>query len=183
MAYQKPVAERYVATTRSTELAAVDNTPAVPPGHLNEVGQVIVRLPVASCVMNQLMVCPSFKLLKEGAVVTLAVNVVVKTLLREQSTAIAVAENVTATGAVWAKVNLPPTGVVVPIGPVGDARNEVNPAPLIVLDAARVVNEPVFGVVAPTVPLCGPENCTDAVAVVNAPVLGDVLPSGGGTAK
>jgi hypothetical protein len=65
--------------------------------------------------MNQLMLCPSFGLLMVGAVVTLAVNVVVKTLLKEQSTVIAVAENVTATGAVWAKVNLPPAGVVVPI--------------------------------------------------------------------
>jgi hypothetical protein len=71
--------------------------------------------------MNQLMVCPSFKLLRVGATDTLAVNVVVKTLLKAQSIAIAVAENVTATGAVWANVNLPPAGAVPPIA-AGEAR-------------------------------------------------------------
>ena len=59
VAYQNPVDERYVATSKSTELAAVLSTPAVAPGHLKLVGHVIVREPVASCVMNQLIVCPS----------------------------------------------------------------------------------------------------------------------------
>ena len=76
------------------------NTPAVPPGHLNEVGHVMVRLPVASCVMNQLIVWPSAGLLSVGAVVTLAVNVVAKTFDWAQFMAMAVAENVTVTGTV-----------------------------------------------------------------------------------
>lgn len=81
-------------------LAAVLRTPAVPPGHLNEEGHVMVREPVPSCVMNQFIVCPSPGLLKVGAVVTLAVNVVVNTLLRAQLSVIAVAWNVTADGVV-----------------------------------------------------------------------------------
>jgi hypothetical protein len=50
--------------------------------------------------MNQFIVCPSRGLLIVGAVVTLAVNVVVNTLDKAQSTVIAVALNVTATGVV-----------------------------------------------------------------------------------
>lgn len=91
-----------MAVTKSAALAAVLKTPDVPPGHLNEVGHVIVRPPVASWVMNQLMVCPSCGLLIVGATVTLAVKVVVNTLDNTQFTVIAVAENVTATGGVAA---------------------------------------------------------------------------------
>ena len=95
----------------------VESVGTVPPGHLNEVGHVIVREPVPSCVMNQLIVWPSFRFENVGAVVTLAVNVVVNTFASAQSIAIVVALNVTATGAVYAAVNRPRLGVVTPNGP------------------------------------------------------------------
>ena len=75
----------------------------MPPAHLKLVGQVIVLLPVPSCVMNQLIVWPSDGLLKVGAVVTLAVKVVVNTLDKLVFTVIAVAEKVTATTGVLAE--------------------------------------------------------------------------------
>ena len=74
--------------------------PALPPGHLNDVGQVIVRLPVPSCVMNQFTVCPSPGLDTVGALVTFAVNVVAKTFDCEASNVSAVAEKATAAGVV-----------------------------------------------------------------------------------
>ena len=91
----------------STALAVVVNVVGEPAAHLKDAGQVIVRPPVASCVINQLMVCPSEGLLSVGAVVTFAVNVVVNTLDSEQLTVIAVALNVTATDGVWALPEMP----------------------------------------------------------------------------
>jgi hypothetical protein len=49
-------------------------------------------------------------------------------------------------------VNVPAAAAVPPIAG-GDARYVENPVPLTVDEAARVVNDPVAGVVAPTVPL------------------------------
>jgi len=49
--------------------------------------------------------------------------------------------------------------------------------------AETVVNAPVEGVVAPTVPLCGPENCVFAVIVVPVMAAAAVPPIAGGEAK
>jgi hypothetical protein len=60
--------------------------------------------------------------------------------------------------------------------------------PLTVEDAASVVNDPVAGVVAPTVPLIGPLKATLAVivvppSVVNVPAAAAVPPMAGGEAR
>jgi hypothetical protein len=55
-----------------------------------------------------------------------------------------------------AVVNVPAAGVVPPIAG-GDARYVLKPVPLTVELAESVVNAPVDAVVAPTVPLRGPE--------------------------
>jgi hypothetical protein len=60
VAYQKPVAERYVATTRSTAPSVELIVGTVPPGHLNPVGHArVAAVPELGCVMNKLIVCPS----------------------------------------------------------------------------------------------------------------------------
>ena len=178
-----------MATSKSTAFAVVVRTPAAPPAHLNDAGQVTVRLPVASCVINQLIVWPSLGLLNEGATVTLAVKVVVNTFDRAQSIAIAVAENVTTTGAVWANVKRPPAGAVPPIAG-GEAAKAVKPAPLTVLVADSVVNAPAAGAVQPieggeAAKAVKPAPLTVLVAdkVVNAPGSGVVPPMAAGAAK
>ena len=65
----------------------------------------------------------------------------------------------------------------------GDARYVEKPAPLTVLLADRVVNAPVFGVVAPTVPLCGPTRPVFAVIVVPVIAAAVVPPMAGGDAR
>lgn len=178
-----------MATSKSTAFAVVVRTPAAPPAHLNDAGQVTVRLPVASCVINQLIVWPSLGLLSEGATVTLAVKVVVNTFDRAQSIAIAVAENVTTTGAVWANVKRPPAGAVPPIAG-GEAAKAVKPAPLTVLVADSVVNAPAAGAVLPidggeAAKAVKPAPLTVLVAdkVVNAPAAGVVPPIAAGAAR
>ena len=59
----------------------------------------------------------------------------------------------------------------------------LKPVPLTVLLALNVVNAPVLGVVAPTVPLCGPENCVLAVIVVPVMAAAAVPPMAGGLAR
>ena len=125
----------------------------------------------------------------------MAVKVVVKTLLREQSTTIAVAENETGIGTVCANVNLPPAAVVTPIEtlfsvPAVAGLTVTVPVPVglkftVTFADVQVseVNTPVFGVVAPTVPLCGPENCVLAVIVVPLMVFAAVPPIAGGEAR
>lgn len=99
-----------MATSKSTELAAVDKTPVLPPGHLNDVGHNAVRLPVPSWVKNQLIVCPSFALDNTGATVMLAVMVTVNTLDRAESTASDEAAKVSEDGLVCAA----PSTVITP---------------------------------------------------------------------
>lgn len=65
----------------------------------------------------------------------------------------------------------------------GDARYVVKPAPLTVLDADRVVNAPVAGVVAPTVPLRAPANLVFAVIIVPVMAAAAVPPMAGGDAR
>lgn len=91
-----------MATSKSTDPEPVDRVPVLPPGHLNDVGQMAVREPVPSCVKNQLMVWPSLALLKTGAAVMLAVIVTVNTFEAEQSTARDEAAKVSEDGLVWA---------------------------------------------------------------------------------
>jgi hypothetical protein len=65
----------------------------------------------------------------------------------------------------------------------GEARYVLKPVPLIVLLAASVVKDPVLGVVAPTVPLCGPANAVFAVIVVPVIAAAAVPPIAGGEAR
>ena len=82
-------------------------------------------------------------------------------------------------------VNFPLFGAVEPIGG-GDAKSDVNPAPLTVPDDWRVANDAgkplprsVVNKLVNPEPLMAP----DAERVVNAPLLGDAEPIGGGAAK
>ena len=65
----------------------------------------------------------------------------------------------------------------------GEARYVLKPVPLTVEDAESVVNAPVFAVVAPTVPLCGPTNPVFAVIVVPVIAAAAVPPIAGGEAR
>ena len=59
----------------------------------------------------------------------------------------------------------------------------LKPVPETVEEALRVVNAPVEGVVAPTVPFKGPENAVVAVIVVPLTVEAVVPPIAGGDAR
>lgn len=59
----------------------------------------------------------------------------------------------------------------------------LKPAPDTVLDALNVVNAPVFGVVAPTVPLSEPAKAVLAVIVVPVMAAAAVPPIAGGLAR
>ena len=72
---------------------------------------------------------------------------------------------------------------VVPPMAGGDARYVLKPAPLIVLDADKVVKAPVLVVVAPTVPLRAPAKLVLAVIVVPVMAAAAVPPIAGGEAK
>ena len=126
-----------MATSKSTELEAVDKTPVLPPGHLNDVGHNAVRLPVPSWVKNQLIVCPSFAFDNTGAAVMLAVIVTVNTLDRAQSTASDEAAKVSEDGLVCAA----PSTVITP--DANKLSTELEPA-VNLLIAALVTLRPVI---------------------------------------